>query len=32
MIGDRILVGAQPIAELRRAVDSALVKSKKTTP
>jgi protein-disulfide isomerase len=32
MIGDRILAGAQPIAELRRAIDSAMVKSKKTNP
>jgi protein-disulfide isomerase len=32
MIGDKLLVGAQPIAELRRAIDSALVKSKKLTP
>jgi protein-disulfide isomerase len=32
MIGDRILTGAQPIEELRRAIDSALVKSKSTTP
>ena len=29
MIGDKILAGAQPLEELRRAVDSALVKSKK---
>lgn len=32
MIGDKLLVGAQPIEELRRAIDSAVVKSKKTTP
>jgi protein-disulfide isomerase len=32
MIGDKLLVGAQPIAELRRVIDSALVKSKKATP
>jgi protein-disulfide isomerase len=32
MIGDKILVGAQPIQELRRAIDSAMVKSKKTNP
>ena len=32
MIGDKILTGAQPIEELRRAIDSAMVKSKKTTP
>ena len=31
MIGDKILTGAQPIAELAQAIDSALVKSKKTT-
>jgi protein-disulfide isomerase len=32
MVGDKLLVGAQPIEELRRAIDSAQVKSKKTTP
>lgn len=32
MIGDRILVGAQPIENLRSAIDSALAKSRKTTP
>ena len=32
MIGDQILAGAQPIDVLRRAVDSALVKTKKTAP
>jgi protein-disulfide isomerase len=32
MIGDQILAGAQPIDVLRRAIDSALVKAKKTTP
>jgi protein-disulfide isomerase len=32
MIGDKILAGAQPIAELRRAIDSAMVKGKKTNP
>jgi protein-disulfide isomerase len=32
MIGDKLLVGAQPIEELRRAIDSARVKSKKITP
>ncbi len=32
MIGDKILVGAQPIENLRSAIDSALAKSKKTTP
>jgi protein-disulfide isomerase len=32
MIGDKLLVGAQPIEEIRRAIDSAMVKSKKRTP
>lgn len=32
LIGDAILAGAQPIENLRSAIDSALVKSKKTTP
>ena len=32
MIGDQILVGAQPIENLRSAIDSALAKSRKTTP
>jgi protein-disulfide isomerase len=32
MIGDQLLVGAQPIEEFRRAIDSARVKSKKATP
>jgi protein-disulfide isomerase len=32
MIGDKILTGAQPIEELRKAIDSALVKGKSTTP
>jgi protein-disulfide isomerase len=32
MIGDRILAGAQPIENLRSAIDSALAKAKKTTP
>jgi protein-disulfide isomerase len=32
MIGDKLLVGAQPIGELRSAIDSALVKGKKLTP
>jgi protein-disulfide isomerase len=32
IIGDKLLVGAQPIEEIRRAIDSALVKSKKPTP
>lgn len=32
MIGDKILVGAQPIENLRSAIDSALAKSKKLTP
>jgi protein-disulfide isomerase len=32
MIGDQILVGAQPIENLRSAIDSALAKTRKTTP
>ena len=32
MIGDKLLVGAQPIDELRRAIDSAMVKTSKTAP
>lgn len=32
MIGDQILTGAQPIEQLRKAIDSALVKGKSTTP
>jgi protein-disulfide isomerase len=32
MIGDKLLVGAQPIEQLRHAIDSAMVKSKKTNP
>jgi protein-disulfide isomerase len=32
IIGDKILAGAQSLAELRQAIDSALVKAKKTTP
>lgn len=32
MIGDKLLVGAQPIEELRSAIDSALAKSGKTAP
>ena len=32
MIGDQLLVGAQPIENLRGAIDSALAKSKKPTP
>jgi protein-disulfide isomerase len=32
MIGNQLLVGAQPIDQLRRAVDSALVHTKKTSP
>src|ERR1700686_2285156 len=32
MIGDKLLVGAQPIEEFRRAIDSARVKGKKATP
>jgi protein-disulfide isomerase len=32
IIGDKILVGAQPIENLRSAIDSALAKVRKTTP
>ena len=32
MIGDRMIVGATPIGQLRAAIDSAIAKSKKTTP
>ena len=32
IVGDRIMVGAQPIENMRSAIDSALAKSKKTTP
>jgi protein-disulfide isomerase len=32
MIGNQLLVGAQPIADLRRAIDSAMVAKTKTTP
>lgn len=32
MIGDKILAGAQSLAELQQAIDSALVKSKKSAP
>jgi protein-disulfide isomerase len=32
MIGDQILVGAQPIENLRSAIDSALAKTRRTTP
>jgi protein-disulfide isomerase len=32
MIGDKLLVGAQPIEEIRRAVDSAMVRINKTRP
>ncbi len=32
IIGDKILSGAQPIENLRSAIDSALAKTKKTTP
>jgi protein-disulfide isomerase len=32
MIGDKMLVGAQPIEELRSAIDSAMAKSGKTSP
>ena len=32
MIGEKMLVGAQPIENLRSAIDSALAKARKTTP
>jgi len=32
IIGNRMFVGAQPIENLRAAIDSALAKSRKTTP
>jgi protein-disulfide isomerase len=32
LIGDKIFAGAQPLEELRQAIDSALVKARKTTP
>jgi protein-disulfide isomerase len=32
MIGDQLLVGAQPIENMRSAIDSALAKSRKATP
>ena len=32
IIGDKLLVGAQPITEMRKAIDSAMVKAKKATP
>jgi protein-disulfide isomerase len=32
LIGDKILAGAQPIENLRSAIDSARAKIKKTTP
>lgn len=32
MIGDKMLTGAQPLSDMQRVIDSALVKSKKTTP
>jgi protein-disulfide isomerase len=32
LIGDKILAGAQPIEEIRKAIDSAMVKAKKTAP
>jgi protein-disulfide isomerase len=32
IVGDKLLVGAQPIEEFRRAIDSALVKGKKAKP
>ena len=32
MIGDKLLTGAQPLTDMQRVIDSALVKGKKTTP
>src|ERR1044072_9992077 len=32
IIGDKLLAGAQPLTDMQRVIDSALVKSKKTTP
>jgi protein-disulfide isomerase len=32
MIGDKLLTGAQPLSDMQRVIDSALVKGKKTTP
>jgi len=32
MIGDQLLTGAQPLSDMQRVIDSALVKSRKTTP
>lgn len=32
MIGDQMLTGAQPLSDMQRVIDSALVKGKKTTP
>ena len=32
MIGDKILTGAQPLPEMQRVIDSALMKAKKTSP
>ena len=32
MIGDKLLTGAQPLSDMQAVIDSALVKSKKTTP
>jgi len=32
MIGDKLLTGAQPLIDMQRVIDSALVKGKKTTP
>jgi protein-disulfide isomerase len=32
MIGDQLLTGAQPLSEMQRVIDSALVKGRKTTP
>jgi len=32
MIGDQLLTGAQPLSDMQRVIDSALVKGKKTSP
>ena len=32
MIGDQLLTGAQPLSDMQRVIDSALVKGRKTTP
>lgn len=32
LIGDKLLAGAQPLSDMQRVVDSALVKARKTTP